>query len=431
MPYVLKSDSYKKQITNKKKKMEGGCDSCGRLIGGLKSLVAREGGKVLLKKRIVDEYFPEADSYSTYVEPFVGGGSIYLYKNKDDHKEVINDIDPEMIDLFKGFKKYEGEKIAGDVNGNYTEKDFEAIKKSKPTSEYNKFLKNYLLYKLSYLGRGVSFGKPRISATFKGYKDRLDDATILNTDYKNVIKNYDSKSTFFYLDPPVTKATGPYNYPAINLPELSKVLKGIKGKFLLSLGKTKYDKELFKGFKTVSVSTKYVGERTRGGQSYEVEEHLIMNYQPRMSGGCGSCGRDMRKKICGGCNGMCGGVVPKFHIQLKKIDLDPKKYLAKARELASATGYDPTKVHFSMDSKHKLYYDTQKSGNNEKNDAVHFGDLNYADYIIWTWLEHTGEADKGEADKRREAYRARATKIKGNWKANKYSPNNLAINILW
>ena len=336
-----------------------------------------------------------------------------------------------MIDLFKGFKKYEGDKIAEDVNGNYTEKDFEAIKKSNPTSEYNKFLKNYLLYKLSYLGRGISFGKPRISATFKGYKDRLDDATILNTDYNNVIKNYDSKSTFFYLDPPVTRATGPYNYPAINLPELSKVLKSIKGKFLLSLGHTKYDKELFKGFKTVSISTKYVGERTRGGQSYEVEEHLIMNYQPRMSGGCGSCGRDMRKKMCGGCNGMCGGVIPRFHIQLKKIDLDPKKYLAKARELASAAGYDPKKVHFSMDSNHKLYYDTQKSGNNEKSDAVHFGDLNYADYIIWTWLEHTGEADKGEADKRRDAYRARATNIKGNWKANKYSPNNLAINILW
>ena len=329
-----------------------------------------------------------------------------------------------MIDLFKGFKNYEGKKIADDVNGDYTEKDFENIKKSTPTSEYKKFLKNYLLYKLSYLGRGVSFGKPRISATFKGYKDRLDDATILNTDYKNVIKNYDSKSTFFYLDPPVTRATGPYNYPAINLPELSKVVKGIKGKFLLSLGTTKYDKELFKGFKTVTVSTKYVGERTKGGQTYEVEEHLIMNYEPKMSGGCMSCGRSEKKKMCGGCAGMCGGIVPQFHSQLKKIDLDPKKYIAKARELASASGYDPSKIDFSDDVKHKLMYHSPEGDR-------YFGAVNYADYIIWTWLEHTGEADDGEADKRRKAYRARATKIKGNWKADKYSPNNLAINILW
>jgi DNA adenine methylase len=401
----------------------GGCASCG-MSGGLKSLVAREGGKVLLKKRIVDEYFPEADTYSTYVEPFVGGGSIYFYKNKDNHKEIINDIDYEMIDLFKGFKNYEGKKIADDVNGNYTEKDFENIKKSNPTSEYKKFLKNYLLYKLSYLGRGASFGKPRISATFKGYKDRLDDATILNTDYKNVIKNYDSKATFFYLDPPVTKATGPYNYPAINLPELSKVVKGIKGKFLLSLGTTKYDKELFKGFKTVTISTKYVGERTKGGQSYEVEEHLIMNYEPKLKGGCMSCGRSEKKKTCGGCAGMCGGIVPQFHSQLKKIDLNPKKYLSKAKELASASGYDPSKIDFSDDAKHKLMYHSPDGDR-------YFGAVTYSDYIIWTWLEHTGEADEGEADKRRKAYRARATKIKGNWKADKYSPNNLAINILW
>ncbi len=28
-------------------------------------------------------------------------------------------------------------------------------------------------------------------------------------------------------------------------------------------------------------------------------------------------------------------------------------------------------------------------------------------------------------------YLSRATKIKGNWRKDKYSPNNLAINLLW
>ena len=74
------------------------------LKGGLKPLTARVGGKVLLKKKIVDEYFPSPGTYSTYVEPFVGGGSIYFYKNKDNHKEVINDIDQDIIDIFKVFK---------------------------------------------------------------------------------------------------------------------------------------------------------------------------------------------------------------------------------------------------------------------------------------------------------------------------------------
>lgn len=32
---------------------------------------------------------------------------------------------------------------------------------------------------------------------------------------------------------------------------------------------------------------------------------------------------------------------------------------------------------------------------------------------------------------RRERYLKRANNIKGNWKDNKYSPNNLSINLLW
>ena len=50
---------------------------------------------------------------------------------------------------------------------------------------------------------------------------------------------------------------------------------------------------------------------------------------------------------------------------------------------------------------------------------VHFGQMGYSDY--------TQHKDK----KRRAAYLRRASKIKGDWKSDKYSPNNLAMNILW
>lgn len=55
----------------------------------------------------------------------------------------------------------------------------------------------------------------------------------------------------------------------------------------------------------------------------------------------------------------------------------------------------------------------------EKNKWIHFGDDRYQDY--------TKHKDKN----RRERYLKRATKIKGNWKNDKYSPNNLSINLLW
>ena len=56
---------------------------------------------------------------------------------------------------------------------------------------------------------------------------------------------------------------------------------------------------------------------------------------------------------------------------------------------------------------------------NDDNKYVHFGDNRYEDYTINNDLE------------RRKRYLNRARNIKGNWKKDKYSANNLAINLLW
>jgi len=73
----------------------------------------------------------------------------------------------------------------------------------------------------------------------------------------------------------------------------------------------------------------------------------------------------------------------------------------------------PTKLYVS-DKPTKKYYILDNNGK-----KVYFGANGMEDF--------TKHKDK----KRREAYLRRATNIKGNWKQNKYSPNNLSINILW
>ena len=50
---------------------------------------------------------------------------------------------------------------------------------------------------------------------------------------------------------------------------------------------------------------------------------------------------------------------------------------------------------------------------------VHFGDSRYEDFT-----QHK------DVD-RQQKYLNRSSKIKGDWKDNKYSPNNLSMNILW
>ncbi len=44
------------------------------------------------------------------------------------------------------------------------------------------------------------------------FKDRLNDVIIENKDWKNIVKKYDSKDTFFYLDPPYSMASDNNDY---------------------------------------------------------------------------------------------------------------------------------------------------------------------------------------------------------------------------
>ena len=50
---------------------------------------------------------------------------------------------------------------------------------------------------------------------------------------------------------------------------------------------------------------------------------------------------------------------------------------------------------------------------------VHFGQMGYEDYT------------KHKNKTRRKNYLKRSRRIRGNWKKNKYSPNNLSIHLLW
>lgn len=91
------------------------------------------------------------------------------------------------------------------------------------------------------------------------------------------------------------------------------------------------------------------------------------------------------------------------------------EYLKQAKAFAKRAGYkDYADLRLADDGKHKLVLR-----------GVKFGSINNNDYIIYK--QHFPSI----ADKKRKQYLARATKIKGDWAKDRYSPNSLAINILW
>jgi len=119
--------------------------------------------------------------------------------------------------------------------------------------------------------------------------------------------------------------------------------------------------------------------------------------------------------------GKGGGRAPasKFQKQLQKAGVSPAAYLKKAQDKAKKLGLSHTLLGFSSDDKHKLQIP------NAAGKLIRFGSVGLGDHVLYS-LAHDPSANEHRA-----RYLARATKIKGNWKADKYSPNSLAIGVLW
>ena len=118
-----------------------------------------------------------------------------------------------------------------------------------------------------------------MNSNYSRHQERLKNTIILNKNYKDVIKKYDSPTTFFYLDPPYEdSAKSHYDFPDFNFPELVDILKNIKGYFLLSYNYSTAVENMFKGFNIKIVDTKY-SRGTKGGQDMLKKELLISNYK--------------------------------------------------------------------------------------------------------------------------------------------------------
>ena len=111
---------------------------------------------------------------------------------------------------------------------------------------------------------------------------------------------------------------------------------------------------------------------------------------------------------------------PKIVSQLRKAGFTVDEYLKKARAAARKAGYDPKRLKMAYDGVHKLSM-TDNEGKEHK-----FGRAGYGDFIIWSKVK-----GKEFADKKRNTFHKSHTKIKGDWRDDNYSPNNLALRILW
>ena len=171
------------------------------------------GGKQQLVN-ILSERMPSR--YGKYIEPFFGGGALYFSQLPE--QAVIADVNPELVNLYRcvandveavierlwDFKN--DEEIFYQVRSIDADK-LNEFERAARTIYLNKTCFNGL-YRVNRNGQfNVPFGrykKPNIcdEDNLRAASVLLKNATILQGDYKQVLKTYAEKGDFVFLDPP-------------------------------------------------------------------------------------------------------------------------------------------------------------------------------------------------------------------------------------
>ena len=188
-------------------------------------------GRVGSKRFLKTEVFAlMPNDYDIYVEPFVGGGAVFL--GLDTTKPIfISDIDSELMNAYLLLQ----EGCEGDIE-NYDINDIPTLQNLKdgtPTTKMGKLVKYMIKSSNTFGNKG--FGKVYKTTNpynklkhLEKYQTKLDNITILSGDYKEIMRATDSQDTFFYLDPPYCGTKGLYKNEKFDHADLVEFLKTIR-----------------------------------------------------------------------------------------------------------------------------------------------------------------------------------------------------------
>lgn len=172
------------------------------------------GGKFYARK-IIEAYIPPHDYY---VEPFLGGGSVFFHKPKVD--SWLNDLDSELMNCYKNIKKNVVE-MMNTLEGEMATKDRHSYYKNefKPQNALDRAVRYYYLNRTSYSGimkevncywgygdkysmRPENWGRQLV----RNHK-KLQKVKLTSLDFEDIFDNLPKdKNIFMFVDPPYFNA---------------------------------------------------------------------------------------------------------------------------------------------------------------------------------------------------------------------------------
>lgn len=273
----------------------------------VKPIVKWVGGKRQLLPEI-RRRLPSEDSYTTYCEPFLGGGAVFFDIKPE--KAIVNDLNEELINLYLVIKNNVEELITDlSRHENIPEYFYEIRKLDRDETLFNqmsnieKASRTLYLNKTCYNGLYRVNRKGQFNTPFGRYKNpNITNESLLrdlnyyfneaniqfySQDYADVLEMLEEDS-FVYLDPPYdpvskTASFTDYNKDGFDCNEQKRLKqycdylneKGVK--FMLSNSATDFIQELYKDYDVDLVSARR-SINSVASKRGEVGEVLVKNY---------------------------------------------------------------------------------------------------------------------------------------------------------
>ncbi|HYW57660.1 MAG TPA: DNA adenine methylase [Polaromonas sp.] len=242
------------------------------------------------KRRLADTIIPRFPPHSCYVEVFAGGAALYFLRQPAE-VEVINDVNGDITNLYRVVQNHLEEFIQT-FKWHLSARSTFKLYQETPTqilTDIQRAARFYCLQHNAFGGRvqGQSWGTAttapapnllRIEESLSAAHLRLSAAYIESLDWKECISRYDRPHSFFYLDPPYWQTEG-YGVPFAwaEYEAMAAIMRGLKGKALLSINDHQDIRRCFAGFHVEEVPISYT---VGGGKGVERMELLISSWDP-------------------------------------------------------------------------------------------------------------------------------------------------------
>ncbi len=259
------------------------------------------------KRQLLPELVKRIPKFTTYCEPFVGGGALFFYLQPK--KAIINDFNKDLINTYITIQNDVESLIQYLSTYKNDSESYYKIRELDRTPLFHRMSDTEKASRLIYLNKTCYNGLFRVNSMgefnspFGSYKSpnivneptlraihnyfQSADIKFLSGDFEVAVKGL-KKGTFVYFDPPYDPVSASSNFTGYTnlgfgkqeqrrLKEVCDTLNAKGIKFLLSNSATDFILDLYKEYKIEKISAKRVINSNANNRG-NVDEVLIRNY---------------------------------------------------------------------------------------------------------------------------------------------------------